>query len=350
MSFQPNYQNIVYAALNKKSERLPLYEHHISPRIMEKLTGSGFSHLEEDDSPEGMREYFTHYCNFYRDFGYDTVTYEACICQILPFGGALTYPQKAVITDRESFKRYPFDEVKDIFIKRFDKRFAALRECLPEGMRCIGGVGNGVLELAQDLAGYENLCLLSYEDEELYTEIFKAVGRLQYSIWEWFLKNYSDLFCVCRFGDDLGFKSNTLLPYDDIRKHVVPQYKNVIDLIHSYGRPFLLHSCGNIFGVMDDLIAAGIDAKHSNEDQIAPMSEWVKMYGGKIGNFGGVDTDHLVRLDDEALKKVVLEVLELAGEKDGGFAVGSGNSIPDYVDPKKYLLMIDTVRRFRGDY
>ena len=30
------------------------------------------------------------------------------------------------------------------------------------------------------------------------------------------------------FGDDLGFKSNTLLPYDDIRKHGAA-IQNVID-------------------------------------------------------------------------------------------------------------------------
>ncbi|MDR1030283.1 MAG: hypothetical protein LBL76_05370 [Treponema sp.] len=47
------------------------------------------------------------------------------------------------------------------------------------------------------------------------------------------------------------------------------------------GKPFLLHSCGCIFKVMDDLIAARIDAKHSNEDAIAP-------YGRRIGNFGGL--------------------------------------------------------------
>ncbi len=28
---------------------------------------------------------------------------------------------------------------------------------------------------------------------------------------------------------------------------------------------FLLHSCGCIFEVMEDILATGIDAKHSNE-------------------------------------------------------------------------------------
>ncbi|GAH43897.1 unnamed protein product, partial [marine sediment metagenome] len=63
----------------------------------------------------------------------------------------------------------------------------------------------------------------------------------------------------------------------DIKSMIIPQYKKIVDLVHSYGKPFLLHSCGNIFSVMEDIISiAGIDAKHSNEDEIAPFSMWQK--------------------------------------------------------------------------
>jgi len=90
-----------------------------------------------------------------------------------------------------------------------------------------------------------------------------------------------------RFGDDLGFKRNTLLSDTDIKTFFLPQYRRVIGLIKTAGKPFLWHSCGCIFPVMDDVIALGIDAKHSNEDQIAPFSTWVDKYGDRIGNFGG---------------------------------------------------------------
>ena len=72
-------------------------------------------------------------------------------------------------------------------------------------------------------------------------------------------------------------------------------------------------------------------------------------YGDKIGNFGGIDTDILVRASDEEIVKKVEEVYNLALQKNGGLAIGSGNSIPDYVDPHKYLLMLNTVRRLRGE-
>ena len=72
-----------------------------------------------------------------------------------------------------------------------------------------------------------------------------------------------------------------------IRQVVIPQYKRVIDLIKAAGKPFLWHSCGKIFAIMDDVIALGINAKHSNEDVIAPYDEWIARYGDRIGLLGG---------------------------------------------------------------
>lgn len=162
------------------------------------------------------------------------------------------------------------------------------------------------------------------------------------------MKRYGDIYCVMRFGDDLGFKSTTLLPPDDIRAHIIPQYKAIIDTVHSYNKPFLLHSCGNIFDVMEDLIAAGIDAKHSNEDQIAYFPVWVERYGDRIGNFGGIDTDAVCQLSKPELKEYITDVIAKC-KGHGGFAFSTGNSIPTYVPAENYVNMIETVRELRDE-
>jgi uroporphyrinogen decarboxylase len=193
-----------------------------------------------------------------------------------------------------------------------------------------------------------DLCFIREDDPELYADLFRATGGVLSSIWGTFLKEFGDVFCVCRFGDDLGFKTSTLIAPEDIRSHMIPVYKEIIGRVHAFGKPFLLHSCGAIFSIMDDLIEAGIDAKHSNEDQIAPFPEWVKRYGGRIGNFGGIDTDAVCRLPYAELKEYITDVLEKCSGC-GGFAFGSGNSIPDYVPVEKYLNMVEIVRSSRGE-
>jgi uroporphyrinogen decarboxylase len=204
-----------------------------------------------------------------------------------------------------------------------------------------------VFELAQDFVGYTPLCMMRADDPELFADVFRKVGDLLVAIWTRFLERHGDTFCVCRFGDDLGYKASTLLSPDDIRAHILPQYKRIADLIHARGKPFLLHSCGCIWPVMDDIIGkVGIDAKHSNEDQIAPFPVWVERYGSKIGLFGGVDMDVLCRETEDGIRQYVQDVIRQV-EGRCGWAVGSGNSIPGYVPATGYLAMIQTVREHR---
>lgn len=347
-TFAPDYTNIVKAAKNIEAPRLPLYEHIICVEAMEAILGKKFGYLLGGDEND-IREFYRNYCEFFKVMGYDTFSYEICITGAMPGSGCLGSPQKApAISDRDDFEKYPWDEIPDIFFNNYSRYFSALRDVIPEGMKGIGGVGNGIFECVQDITGYMNLCYIEADDPELYDDLFNKVGETNLKIWKRFMREFGDIFCVLRFGDDLGFKSNSLISADNIRRNVIPHYKNIIDVVHSYNKPFLLHSCGCIFNVMDDLIAAGIDAKHSNEDQIAPFPVWVEKYGDKIGNFGGIDTDAVCRLSKPEMREYITEVVSKC-TGHGGFAFGSGNSIPNYVPVENYITMVETVRELRNE-
>jgi uroporphyrinogen decarboxylase len=347
--FSPDYQNIVNAAENKKSSRIPLYEHLISHKIMETIQGKKFADLYNGNYKDKV-EFFCHYCNFFLDSGYDTVSYECCVGPIMPGSGALGGHKEGVIKTYSDFGAYPWDSIPDLYFKNYREYFQALEEVMPQGMKGIGGVGNGIFECVQDIVGFQELCYIKADNEELYKALFSKVGDIILQIWEQFLKEFGAVFCVCRMGDDLGYKSNTLLSAEDIRKQIIPQYRRIVDLIHAHGKPFLLHSCGCIFNVMDDIISgARIDAKHSNEDVISPYSRWINDYGNKIGNFGGLDTDVLCDSSSVDLVAYTTEIYRLCEAKGKGTAIGSGNSIPDYVSPSRYKLMLETVHKLRGD-
>ena len=345
--FKPNYRNMVDCAFNRKPERIALYDHSVADVVIEKLTGQELvKFLIEGD----LDTYFKRYCQFFEKTGYDTVSFEAGVVPLLEGGGALTKHIDPAISTMEDLEKYPFEKIVEKYKKYYTPFLNALRDNMPEGMKAVGGVGFGVFEVVQDLVGFENLCIISFEDEELFKEVFIRVGNMMLEIWKFILSNYNDVFCVYRFGDDLGYRSNTMLTHDQIRINIIPQYKKIISTIKQTGKPFLLHSCGCIFDVMEDLIAAGINAKHSNEDAIAPFSKWVELYGDRIANFGGIDTDRIVRGDKEELRKVTFDVYERAVRKNGGIAIGSGNSIAPYVDPERYMIMVNTVRKARGDF
>ena len=345
----PDYRSMVRAARNEWVAHVPLYEHLIGPKVVEEITGNRPHDLLFSKDMAESREGFRQYWDFWRTMGYDTASMEFCVTGALIGGGALGSHQEGCIKDRADFERYPWDEIPVRFFEMnrpYIENFAAT---CPPGMKAVGGVGNGVFEAVQDLVGYMDLCYIKADDEELYADVFRKMGEVEYQIWDRFLREYGDTYCVMRFGDDLGFKSQTLIAPDDIRAHIIPVYKKIISRVHEAGKPFLLHSCGCIFDVMDDLIeTAGIDAKHSNEDQIAHFSVWVEKYGDRIGNFGGIDTDVLCRYSPDYIRDYIFDCLEKV-KGHGGIAFSSGNSIPDYVPTEGYLAMVNAVREWRGD-
>jgi len=350
--FEPNYQNILDAAWNKEAKRLPLYEHIISfEKVGEMMGVKDLTSLLLEGDERSLREFFRIYCAFFKKHGYDTVSFEACICGAMPGGGALgDHKITPAIQTMDDFLHYPWEEIPERFFEQHTMALRALREEMPAGMKAIGGVGNGIFECVQNLTGYMGLCYIKSDDEELYHALFKKVGETNLKIWKRFMEEYEDIYCVLRFGDDMGYKMSTLLSPTDTKELILPQYKPIVDLVHSYNKPFLLHSCGHIFDVMDDLIyKVGINAKHSNEDQIAPFPVWVEKYGDKIGNFGGIDMDVVCRSSKEEIKEYILDVIAKC-KGHGGFAFGTGNSIPDYIPTENYLHMIETVREYRGDY
>jgi uroporphyrinogen decarboxylase len=193
--------------------------------------------------------------------------------------------------------------------------------------------------------GYESLCLALYDQRDL----VKAISDRLVEIYEVMVKRMLafDRVKVIWGSDDMGFRNGTLISPDDLREFVLPGHKLMARLSHEAGRPYLLHSCGNLSAIMEDLIEdVGIDARHSFEDVIEPVTEAKARYGDRIALLGGIDVDFLCRADEGRVRKRVRETLErcLPG---GGYCLGSGNSIANYIPLGNYLAMLDEGRQFR---
>ena len=100
---------------------------------------------------------------------------------------------------------------------------------------------------------------------------------------------------------------------------------------------------------MEDILKLGIDAKHSNEDQIAPFMVWIEKYAERIGLFGGFDMNELILNSyDYVFEKVRKEGTQFRALANG-YGIGSGNSIPDYMEVDGFMAMVDAVKAIRKD-
>ncbi len=343
--FQPDFNNLSAVLNNQRPDRLPVYEHIIDIEFISKAQGRIL--IPQSQEPVDLEGFYTELIAFWKDMTYDGFAFEAAICEILPDHGAIKGGRPGPIQTRADFEKYPFNEIPRIFWETYTPHLEAIRKVMPLGMKAYGGCGNGIFETSEDLVGYEYLSVIQYLDPDLFRDLYLKIGELFQVLWSEMIKRYGDMFVFYRMGDDLGFKTNTLLEPETIRTHIIPQYKKVIDMVHRDGKKFLMHSCGNIFNIMDDLIAIGIDAKHSNEDQIAPFDKWIELYGNSIGLFGGIDVNTLCLSSYDDVYQKVLEDGTRFRANAKGWGLGSGNSIAGYVPVEGYMAMIDAVKELR---
>ena len=215
---------------------------------------------------------------------------------------------------------------------------------LPDDMCLLGTSGAHFYEHLSWLMGYETLAYALFEDRALVKAISdrliemaeaQAKLELQFSrvrgIWG---------------SDDMGFRSGLLIGPDDMREYILPGHRLVAKLAHEAGRVYLLHSCGQLELIMKDLVEdVRIDARHSFEETAEPVVEVKRRWGDRVSLIGGIDMDFLCRANEEQVRRRVRETLDVC-QPGGGYCLGTGNSVANYVPVDNYLAMLDEGRRY----
>jgi uroporphyrinogen decarboxylase len=258
-------------------------------------------------------------------------------------GGGRSYTDEHTgpIMTWEEFEKYPWPDPQKIttrVLEWYEKN-------LPDGMCVIGSGGFAhFCEWISWLMGYETLCFALFDNRALIKAIVDRSIEL----------NVKTLKLLLQFkrvkiiwgSDDMGFRSGTLISPKDLREFVLPGHKLMAQMSHDAGRPYLLHSCGNLATIMDDLVAdVKIDAKHSFEDTIERVEDAKRTYGQKVALLGGVDVDFLCNASEEQIRARVRATLD-ACMPGGGYCLGTGNSVANYIPLDSYLAMVDEGRRY----
>ena len=234
--FQPDYRYMLDVLANRRPARLPVYEHIISPIIMEQILGVPFAPWRPGTGATWTSS-SRHYCRFFREMTYDTVSYEVCITEILPGHGAIM-GGKGPIQNRADFDRYPVGRAAGAATGRSPSRSSTRwRRHLPPGMKALGGVGNGVFEISEDLVGLRVPGLPAGRRPRAVRRALPAHRRPDG-------EHLAASSCAATPTPSPSAASATTWASRParwsrpriIRQHVIPQYRRVIDAIHGGGQ------------------------------------------------------------------------------------------------------------------
>jgi len=242
------------------------------------------------------------------------------------------------IYDRESFDSFAWPDPESFDYTKLKK----IKAELPDGMKLIVWGAGGVLENVMDLMGYDNMCVAFYEDPDLIKDVFEAVGSRFAKYCE--ICAAYDTVGACISNDDWGFNTQTLISPKLLREYVFPWQKKIVESCHKHGKPVILHSCGQLEKVFDDIVYdMKYDAKHSYENSIIPVEEAYEKWHDKIAVLGGIDLDFICRgATLQEINKRSRELLKRTKER-GGYALGTGNSVPSYLSDERFFAMTSAV-------
>jgi uroporphyrinogen decarboxylase len=257
--------------------------------------------------------------------------------------GGRTYMEehRGPITTWEEFEQYPWPDPAQACTRLMDW----YSEHLSEDMCIIaGGLFGHFAEYLTWLMGYETLCYALYDQRDLVQAIADRVLALSVATMKHTLQ--FERVKIVWGSDDMGFRSGTLISPADLREFVLPGHKRMAQMCHDAGRPYILHSCGNLSTIMEDLInEVRIDGRHSYEDTIELVTSAKQRWGNRVALLGGIDLDFLCRGTEEQVRRRVRDTLDTC-MPGGGYCLGTGNTVANYVPLENYLAMMDEGRKW----
>ncbi len=338
---KPDITSFIKTLRNGKSDYVPIAELGVHPIIKEQFLGKKIITIKDE-------------IEFWYKAGYDYIKLQPGVdfnpAKIksennLTFNDDGTVFRKwasesnGIITSLEDFEEYVFPETDEIDYSRFIEA----KKFLPDGMGIVGQYGD-IFTMTWELMGFENFSLALFEDDELIKLINDKVGQIVIKMFENMAK--IDEVKALWYSDDIAYTNGLMVSPETLDKYFFPWLEKIGEVAKSVDKPLIFHSDGILFDVMEKIIECGIDALHPIEPKAMDIVEVKNRFSDKLCLIGNIDVDLLARGTKEEVKKNVLFNIENVG-MNGGYCVGSGNSIPEYVNIENYIVMIETAKSFR---
>lgn len=328
--------------LEGKPDRVPIWELHVNQEVKEAFLGKEIK-SEADDA------------QFWIEAGYDYVCISA---GLLAIGDVLSGDATKVKSDKytvygdgerevtwaaegqgvigsfEDLESFPWPEQDDLTLDHVERTIA----CLPDSMGVIVALGK-IFTPAWMLMGFEGFAEACAFNPDLVAALFERIGQLQFDccLRAMKLPGVVGLW----MSDDVAYAEGMLVNPQILREHLFPWYRKLGEIMREADMPYIYHSDGDLRPVMGDILGCHFNALHPIEPKAMDSRELKAEYGDRLCLLGNIELDRLSRGTPEEIREMTKRNIEELGY-NGGYCVGSSNSVTYYVPLENYLAMIET--------
>jgi hypothetical protein len=150
-----------------------------------------------------------------------------------------------------------------------------------------------------------------------------------------------ELIPLALTADDIAYKNTTLFSPAWLRRVFMPRLRRLNDAWHERGALCVFHSDGNLFPVLDDLIAAGIDGLNPLETVAGMHPKLVRERYPDLVLTGGIDVSQLLTFGTpEEVRETCRQAIRDTGGR--GYLMGSTTELHWDVKLENAIAMFET--------
>ena len=146
---------------------------------------------------------------------------------------------------------------------------------------------------------------------------------------------------VIILGDDYADNRGPMFSPEHFQRFVLPRLKKMIDAVHAEGAKVIKHCDGNLYPLLDMIVAAGPDGINPIEPAAGmSLSEVKRRVGDRVCLTGNIDCGQLLPFGTREEVAAAVRQAIADGGKGGGYILMSSNSIHSSCKAENFVEMV----------
>ena len=206
--------------------------------------------------------------------------------------------------------------------------------------------GFALFERAWSLRGFDEFLMDMVCEPEWATELLDRITAIQCTLARRFVALGVD---GGYFGDDYGAQKSTLFAPALWREMIKPRLARMFSVFRDAGLPVILHSDGDIWPILPDLIDIGLTCLNPVQPEVLGHDRLYREFGQHLSFYGGISTQAVLPKVSAAQVRAATEACIRDLAPDGtGLILGPSHRMQSDIPPENVVAMLKAFPKFAG--
>ena len=205
-------------------------------------------------------------------------------------------------------------------------------------------IGFSLWERAWTLRGWQNLMMDFYDHPDFVNDLLNTIADYNVAQVKEALKYEID---ALYFGDDWGMQRGLQMGPATWHKFIRPVLKRTYGVVRQAGKFVMIHSCGDVDELFDDLIEVGVNCFNPFQPEVMDVAALMQRYRGRLAFHGGLSTQRTLPYgSSDDVRRETARLLELG--REGGYIFAPAHDVEGDVPLENMLAFIEVVQQQPG--